>query len=119
MKIIVAFALALAPAALVAQQPARLGLAAPAASLIVLGATVGSWAVDLAAAGEAGLLALLGNVSLTFGQTGVDNVSSTFGNVVRQTLQKNLNVQPTIEVRPGYRFNVIVEKDIVFPPYAP
>jgi type IV secretory pathway VirB10-like protein len=43
----------------------------------------------------------------------------TFGNVVRQTLQKNLNVQPTIEVRPGYRFNVMVEKDIVFPPYAP
>jgi hypothetical protein len=33
MRIIVAFALALAPAALVAQQPARLGLAAPAASL--------------------------------------------------------------------------------------
>jgi type IV secretory pathway VirB10-like protein len=61
----------------------------------------------------------VGNVSLTFGQAGVDNVSSTFGNVVRQTLQKNLNVQPTIEVRPGYRFNVMVEKDIVFPPYAP
>ena len=61
----------------------------------------------------------VGNVSLTFGQAGVDNVSSTFGNVVRQTLQKNLNIQPTIEVRPGYRFNVIVEKDIVFPPYAP
>ena len=61
----------------------------------------------------------VGNVSLTFGQAGVDNVSSTFGNVVRQTLQKNLNVQPTIEVRPGYRFNVMVEKDIVFPPYVP
>jgi len=38
---------------------------APAASLLVLGATVGSWAVDLAAAGEAGLLGWLGSVSLT------------------------------------------------------
>ena len=36
--------------------------------------------------------------------------------MVRQTLQKNLNIQPTIEVRPGYRFNVIVKKDIVSRP---
>lgn len=38
---------------------------APAASLVVLGATVGSWAVDLAAAGQDGALALLGTASLT------------------------------------------------------
>lgn len=38
---------------------------APTASLIVLGATVGSWAVDLAAAGQDGALALLGTASLT------------------------------------------------------
>jgi type IV secretion system protein TrbI len=61
----------------------------------------------------------VGGVSLTLQQAGVENVSSTFGNVVRQSFQKNINVQPTIEVRPGYRFNVIVEKDIVFPPYGP
>lgn len=61
----------------------------------------------------------VGNVSISLGEAGVNNVSSTFGNVVRQTLQKNLAIQPTIEIRPGYRFNVIVEKDIVFPPYGP
>ena len=61
----------------------------------------------------------VGGVSITLQQAGVENVSSTFGNVVRQSFQKNINVQPTIEVRPGYRFNVIVEKDIVFPPYGP
>lgn len=32
-----------------------------------------------------------------------------------QVTQKNLNIQPTIEIRPGYRFVVMVNKDIVFP----
>jgi type IV secretion system protein VirB10 len=29
-------------------------------------------------------------------------------------LQKNLNIKPTLEIRPGYQFNVIVTKDLVF-----
>jgi type IV secretory pathway VirB10-like protein len=34
--------------------------------------------------------------------------------------QKNLNIQPTIMVRVGYRFNVRVDRDIAFEaPYAP
>jgi len=32
-----------------------------------------------------------------------------------QVTEKNLNIQPTIEIRPGYRFVVMVNKDIVFP----
>ena len=33
--------------------------------------------------------------------------------------RKNLRVQPTIEIRPGYQFNVRVDKDLVFPrPYV-
>ncbi len=28
--------------------------------------------------------------------------------------KKNLNIQPTIEIRPGYRFNVLVNKDMIF-----
>ena len=28
--------------------------------------------------------------------------------------EKNLDIQPTITIRPGYRFNIIVNKDIVF-----
>lgn len=39
----------------------------------------------------------------------------TFGKVAEQTVSKNLNVQPTLEIRPGYRFNVLVEQDIIFP----
>jgi type IV secretion system protein TrbI len=37
-----------------------------------------------------------------------------------QVTRRNLNVQPTIKVRAGYRFNVRVNRDIVFDsPYAP
>ena len=36
------------------------------------------------------------------------------GQVTAQLIGKHLNVSPTIEIRPGYRFNVIVTKDISF-----
>ena len=45
--------------------------------------------------------------------------AETFGEVSEQTVSKNLNVQPTLEIRPGYRFNVLVDQDIVFPKAYP
>ncbi|HAU0227403.1 TPA: TrbI/VirB10 family protein [Legionella pneumophila] len=36
------------------------------------------------------------------------------GEVTSQLVSKNLNVSPTVNVRPGYRFNVIVVKDLTF-----
>lgn len=41
--------------------------------------------------------------------------AETFGQVTEQTVSKNLNVQPTLEIRPGYRFNILVDRDIIFP----
>lgn len=41
--------------------------------------------------------------------------AETFGQMAEQTVSKNLNVQPTLAIRPGYRFNVLVEQDIIFP----
>ena len=41
--------------------------------------------------------------------------AKTFGQISQQTVSKNLNVQPTLEIRPGYRFSVLVDQDIVFP----
>ena len=41
--------------------------------------------------------------------------AETFGQISQQTVSKNLNVQPMLEIRPGYRFNVLVDQDIVFP----
>jgi type IV secretion system protein TrbI len=37
------------------------------------------------------------------------------GQVTAQILAKNLSISPTLEVRPGYRFNVVVTKDMTFP----
>jgi type IV secretion system protein VirB10 len=36
------------------------------------------------------------------------------GRVTAQLIEKNLNVAPTLEIRPGYRFNVVVTKDMTF-----
>lgn len=36
------------------------------------------------------------------------------GEVTSQLVSKNLNISPTIHIRPGYRFNVIVVKDLTF-----
>lgn len=43
------------------------------------------------------------------------NFAETFGRVADRTIQRNMDVQPTLEVRPGYKFNVLVDQDIVFP----
>lgn len=42
------------------------------------------------------------------------------GQVTGQLIAKNMNIAPTLEIRPGYRFNVIVTKDLTFSkPYQP
>ena len=41
------------------------------------------------------------------------------GQVTAQMIAKNLSISPTLEIRPGYRFNVVVVKDLTFSkPYA-
>ena len=36
------------------------------------------------------------------------------GQVTAQMIAKNMSIAPTLEIRPGYRFNVIVTKDMTF-----
>jgi type IV secretion system protein TrbI len=36
------------------------------------------------------------------------------GQVTAQLLTKNMNVAPTLVIRPGYRFNIVVTKDLTF-----
>lgn len=46
-------------------------------------------------------------------------LASQLGQATLQLLQRNLNIKPTLEIRPGYQFNVIVTKDVVFErPYS-
>ena len=41
-------------------------------------------------------------------------LAAQLGQATMQLLQKNLNIKPTLEIRPGYQLNVIVTKDMVF-----
>lgn len=41
-------------------------------------------------------------------------LAAQMGQASLQLLQKNLNIAPTLEIRPGYAFNVVVTKDVVF-----
>jgi type IV secretion system protein VirB10 len=36
------------------------------------------------------------------------------GQAMTQMIMKNMNVSPTIEIRAGYRFNIVVSKDLTF-----
>ncbi|MBM7324814.1 IncP-type conjugal transfer protein TrbI [Agrobacterium sp. S2] len=42
------------------------------------------------------------------------NFAETFGRTADRTIQRNMDVQPTLQIRPGYSFNVLVDQDIVF-----
>jgi type IV secretion system protein VirB10 len=34
------------------------------------------------------------------------------GQATVQMITKNMNIAPTLEIRPGYRFNILVTKDL-------
>lgn len=52
-------------------------------------------------------------------QTAGDTLASAVAREMAQTsqmmLRKNLDIQPTIKIRPGYKLNVMVKRDIIFP----
>ena len=51
-------------------------------------------------------------------QNGEQALAQTFGQAEAQLFQKYINIAPTLTIRPGYTFNVVVTKDLVFPgPY--
>jgi type IV secretion system protein VirB10 len=43
-----------------------------------------------------------------------ESLGQVLGQAMAQMFSKNLNISPTIEVRPGYRLNVMVTKDLNF-----
>lgn len=48
-----------------------------------------------------------------------DGVTQQFAQTGSTLIQKNLDVQPTIKIRAGYKFNIMVNKDIMLTPYKP
>ena len=55
-----------------------------------------------------------GNKPPTLQQEMGSALAAQMGQASLQLLQKNLNIAPTLEIRPGYTFNVVVTKDVVF-----
>lgn len=46
------------------------------------------------------------------------SASAQFGEVGQQMIQQGMSNGPTLEIRPGYQFNVMVTEDLIFPaPY--
>jgi type IV secretion system protein VirB10 len=41
-------------------------------------------------------------------------LAQQMGQAAIEVFRKNLNISPTLEIRPGYRFNVMVVKDLTF-----
>lgn len=54
----------------------------------------------------------------TFPQIWASNAAGQINQTGQQLTQKNLQIQPTITVRPGFSVNVLVTKDIVITPYS-
>ncbi len=52
--------------------------------------------------------------NITPGQTVAGALGQQFGQAGMALMERNLQIQPTIEIRPGYLFNVMVSKDVVF-----
>ena len=55
-----------------------------------------------------------GSDRMSAGSAMSQSLGLQFGQVTAQLLQKNLNVAPTLEIRGGFRFNIIVTKKVSF-----
>lgn len=60
-----------------------------------------------------------GAVSGTYNaqQIGAAAIGQQLGMLGMQIARKNLNMQPTLEIRPGFEFTIAVNKDIILPPW--
>lgn len=44
-----------------------------------------------------------------------ENAASAVAEAITQIIQREANRQPTIKIKPGYRFMIFVQHDIIFP----
>lgn len=53
-----------------------------------------------------------------FAQNASAAASDNLTSVIDRIVDKNLNIAPTIIIRPGYKFNIMVEQDLLLKPYV-
>ncbi|MGM9569445.1 MAG: TrbI/VirB10 family protein [Phascolarctobacterium sp.] len=77
------------------------------------------WSSLLGAAAIGGLAAAADDNSdkNTFRENATQEMESNMSSVVNRIVDRNLNIAPTIIIRPGYKFNIIVDKDLILRPY--
>ncbi|OLN30177.1 Conjugative transfer protein TrbI [Desulfovibrio sp. DV] len=73
-----------------------------------------SWAVDSMTPTSNSSNSTNSSSKPTLQQEMASALATQFGQTTSKLLEKNMNIKPTLEIRPGYRFNVIVTKDLVF-----
>lgn len=52
-----------------------------------------------------------------YDELAVQGAARNVNQVGQEITRRNLNIQPTLEIRPGFRFNVFVNKDMILEPY--
>lgn len=52
----------------------------------------------------------------TYGQLALQGAARNTNEAGQEITRRNLNTQPTLEIRPGFRFNIFVTKDVVLEP---
>jgi len=53
----------------------------------------------------------------TLGQEGAQDVGQGIGRAGQQVVQRQLQIQPTITIRPGFAITIFVHRDMVLRPY--
>ncbi|MCS4309503.1 type IV secretion system protein VirB10 [Rheinheimera pacifica] len=78
---------------------------------------VGVIASSVLSAGAATSQGAIQNGQPTFSQMAVAGVGEQISEVGGQIIEKTINIQPTLTIRPGQRFNIQIDKDFIIPPY--
>ena len=60
-----------------------------------------------------------GGQSISTGSLFAQELAQELAKIGTAVAERNLNIQPTIIIRPGYQFAVMVNRDIILPPYVP
>lgn len=77
------------------------------------------WSALIGAAASAGVASATssGSDDTSWGAEAGKEAAKNVSSAVNSITQKNLNIQPTLRIRPGYMFQIVVDKDLVLEPY--
>ena len=78
----------------------------------------GAAIASVLAASAQGLAGNVNGTNPTVPQMWANGAAGQVNQVGQQVTRRELNVQPTITVRPGFSVNVLVTKDVILPPYG-